>query len=242
MTKIILAFLLISAIFFGGCKGKQEEQPSTTPSVTDKEVETVTEPISPAPPASDVSSGIGEPIINTPPRIVSIDVEPQTPRIGGRIKAEVKTHDREGDDVTIEYQWSRNETLLSEDSDTLLLTSDFKKNDTISLKAIPNDGKSTGNPVSIVMTIPNSSPEIKPSPETFRLDGNLYSYQVRAKDIDGDILIYNLVSAPPGMTINSSTGLIKWNVDFKGKAPVTVSVTDGDGGEILQSFTLEIVQ
>jgi hypothetical protein len=45
------------------------------------------------------------------------------------------------------------------------------------------------------------------------------------------------------MTINPSTGLIRWNVpaDFKGRAPVTVSVTDGYGGEAMQSFTLEIM-
>lgn len=45
------------------------------------------------------------------------------------------------------------------------------------------------------------------------------------------------------MTIDSSKGLIKWNVppEFKGKTTFTVSVTDGNGGEAMQSFTLEIM-
>jgi len=44
------------------------------------------------------------------------------------------------------------------------------------------------------------------------------------------------------MTISPTKGLIQWNVppDFKGKATFTVSITDGHGGEALQSFTLEI--
>ncbi|GAB4406303.1 MAG: hypothetical protein OHK0032_01200 [Thermodesulfovibrionales bacterium] len=39
-----------------------------------------------------------------------------------------------------------------------------------------------------------------------------------------------------------STGLIKWKVpsDFKGKATVTVSVTDGHGGEALYNFEVTI--
>lgn len=44
------------------------------------------------------------------------------------------------------------------------------------------------------------------------------------------------------MAINPTTGLIKWNIpqDFKGKAPVTISVTDGHGGEILYNFDVTI--
>jgi len=44
------------------------------------------------------------------------------------------------------------------------------------------------------------------------------------------------------MTVDPSKGLIKWNVplEFKGKTPISVYVTDGRGGEAMQSFTLEI--
>jgi hypothetical protein len=44
------------------------------------------------------------------------------------------------------------------------------------------------------------------------------------------------------MTIDPSSGLIKWDVppEFKGKAQFAVAVIDGQGGEAMQSFTLEI--
>ena len=45
------------------------------------------------------------------------------------------------------------------------------------------------------------------------------------------------------MTIEKTTGLIKWEVpqDFKGKVSVTVIVNDGHSGEAVQSFAFEIV-
>ena len=44
------------------------------------------------------------------------------------------------------------------------------------------------------------------------------------------------------MTIDPSSGLIKWNVppEFLGKVSFAVSVKDGRNGEALQSFNLEI--
>jgi hypothetical protein len=44
------------------------------------------------------------------------------------------------------------------------------------------------------------------------------------------------------MTINQENGLIQWNVppDYKGRANIIIDINDGQGGEIMQSFTLEI--
>ena len=71
----------------------------------------------------------------------------------------------------------------------------------------------------------------------------VYTYQVKSSDPDGDPVAFALITAPEGMTI-SQAGLIRWSVpqSVKGQIPVTVSVTDGQGGETLQNFTLEIRQ
>jgi len=75
-----------------------------------------------------------------------------------------------------------------------------------------------------------------------RFDGKTFSYQVKAVDIDNDALAYSLKTAPVGMTINKTTGLIKWNVpqDFEAKVSVTVSVNDGHGGESIYTFAFSI--
>ncbi len=76
----------------------------------------------------------------------------------------------------------------------------------------------------------------------FSFDGKIYAFQVKATDPDGDSLTYSIKTPPAGMTIDPSTGLVKWDVppEFKGRASVSVSVTDGHGGEAIQSLTIEI--
>ena len=71
----------------------------------------------------------------------------------------------------------------------------------------------------------------------------LYSYQVTAKDPDGDPLTYSLVQSPPGMTIDNETGLIEWLVTSKdlGSYEIVVEVSDGMGGVDQQMFNLEIL-
>ena len=72
-------------------------------------------------------------------------------------------------------------------------------------------------------------PPIITEDKRFDFDGNIWSCQLKAPDPDCDSLTYSIKKYLPGMTINPSTGLIQWNMppDFKGKAKVTVSVTDG---------------
>ena len=55
-------------------------------------------------------------------------------------------------------------------------------------------------------------------------------------------LAYSLKTAPAGMTIEKTTGLIQWIVpqDFKGKADVAVVVSDGHGGESIYTFAFSI--
>ena len=67
----------------------------------------------------------------------------------------------------------------------------------------------------------------------FSFDGKNFSCQVKATDPDNDALAYSLKTAPAGMTIEKTTGLLQWIVpqDFKGKAAVAVVVSDNDGTE-----------
>jgi len=241
MIKTLFCLIILISLFSFGCKGKEEVQPAGESPMAEQQEQagSTVQPGFQDTDSVETSPGIAG---NTPPKITSLKVSPEVPVVGETLRAEVKTYDQEGDDVSVTYQWSRDEDLLIEDSDTLKLTNDFKRGDKITLKATPGDGYVSGASITVVMTIANAQPVITPSQDTFRFDGNVYTYRVKASDADGDSLTYTLKSAPTGMTIDSSTGAIKWNVPdgFAGKAPITVSVSDGSGGDILQSFTLEI--
>ncbi len=242
--KILIFAILISTFTFisYGCKGKESKQKTTEPTSVEEQQKSPKEslPISSEDATSEDSPNIQE--INNPPKITTINVIPNTPVVGDQIRVEVQTYDREGDEVTLDYQWFKDDTLIAEGSNVLTLSNDFSRGDKIILKVTPSDGKTKGFPLEMVITISNAIPQIKDSSETFRFDGRSYSYQIKATDPDGDTLSYSLKSAPPGMTINTNTGLIQWNVpyNFKGKSPVTVSISDNHGGEVLQSFTIEI--
>ncbi len=69
-----------------------------------------------------------------------------------------------------------------------------------------------------------------------------YTYDVEATDPDGDTLSYALTQAPPGMTIDTITGVIGWipGGAHLGSHDVTVRVSDGNGGVDEQSFTLVV--
>lgn len=78
----------------------------------------------------------------------------------------------------------------------------------------------------------NSPPAVEPIATLATMAGQTYRYTVRASDVDGDSLAYNLNSqtAPPGMTIDSR-GRILWNTtgDDVGLTLTEVIVTDPGG-------------
>ncbi len=174
---------------------------------------------------------------NNPPAITKAELRPENIRNTDSLKIVAEGSDKDGDEVTFNYEWIKN----SEPAGNSNTITGFKRGDKISVRITPFDGKDYGQPKTIYTEIRNTNPKIVEHKEAM-FDGKSYSYQVRAADPDGDPLSYSLKSAPPGMTIDPLTGLIKWEVppDFKGKNPIIVSVTDDHGGEASQSFYLEI--
>ena len=88
------------------------------------------------------------------------------------------------------------------------------------------------------------APIITSTPITSATVGLLYAYDVNATDPDGDILTYSFYSiytAPNGMTINSTTGVISWTPTSIqiGNTLVMVKVSDGTLSAT-QSFTIVV--
>ena len=87
----------------------------------------------------------------------------------------------------------------------------------------------------------NNDPIITSTPIVSTQVNSLYQYQVIANDVDGDVLNYELVTAPTGMTIHNMGGLISWLPDAIGHYDVEVLVTDIRGGSAVQAFTLQVL-
>jgi hypothetical protein len=178
-------------------------------------------------------------IKNAPPEIKRVKILPEIFKPGDTLSVDVSGNDADGDEVTIIYEWTKNGEPAGNGK---RLEVPVTRGDKISVSITPFDGDVNGPAVILKREIGNMPPMIIED-RKFWFDGNIYKHQIKATDPDGDVLTYSLKVAPTGMTINSSTGLIQWNApqDLNKKIPITVSVTDGNGGEASQSFTLDII-
>ncbi len=94
------------------------------------------------------------------------------------------------------------------------------------------------------ITIDNVPPRFISTPTEQGRHGQPYAYDAVAVDPGpGDNLQYALVSNPAGMTINASTGAIRWVADQAAlPANVTISVTDGQSAPVTQAWTIRILE
>jgi hypothetical protein len=175
------------------------------------------------------------------PAVSGVALSPQSPSIGDIITASPAG----GGAPSFRYQWYVNgDTAGNPSPENTFDTRNLKKRDSVSVAMTAIDGtRSSGAVRSGMVFLQNRKPEILSSaPES--LQGSAYSYQVVAKDPDGDVLTYRLEQAPAGMTINESSGLIQWSLKKdtmyagRNEAVVRVVADDGDGGTASQDFTI----
>jgi RHS repeat-associated protein len=97
--------------------------------------------------------------------------------------------------------------------------------------------------VNATAVVTNQPPVIVTTAQTSATVGAPYVYDVDATDPDvGNALIYSLTTAPAGMGINPTTGLITWapTPAQLGSHSVTVRVADAAGLSATQSFTVSV--
>ncbi len=179
-------------------------------------------------------------IRNSPPRITGFREDSGGYVTGDPLEVDAEWKDIDGDDVEITYEWTRNGEPVGSGR---RIEGTFKRGDRLVITITPFDGEDYGRPAVLNRVIQNMSPKIEQD-LTYDFDGKVFTSQVRAVDPDGDTLSYQLDSAREGVKIGPATGLITWNVPegFLGDVPVTVSVTDGHGGESSRELILTIAE
>jgi hypothetical protein len=177
-------------------------------------------------------------IKNTAPEITRVRFLPEGYKPGERFSVDVAGNDPDGDEVTFLYEWTKNGEPAGK---TNKIEGDIKRGDKISLKITAFDGEDYGRPRFLNTGIHNMPPVIV-ADDKFTFDGRVFTYEVKAKDPDGDPLAYSIESPPQGMTIDPQKGLVTWNVpnDFKGRTSFTVAVKDDKGGEASYKLNFSI--
>ena len=99
------------------------------------------------------------------------------------------------------------------------------------IKIVPRDWHSS-NP--LVSAPVNTPPTVANPSDQSNEQNNSVNLAIQANDIDGDALSYSATGLPPGLQINSNSGVITGNVNTPGNFNVTVNVSDGSSSRSTQ--------
>jgi hypothetical protein len=182
---------------------------------------------------------------NLPPRITSVQLKPKPVTASESVLAEAVAVDQEEDEVHFAYQWLRNGTEIPDATAAVLEPGRVRRGDEVQVQVTAiDDGDNEGHQVlSAPIRVDNSAPEIESRPPFELASPDLYVYNIRAEDPDGDSpLRFELIEGPAGMRVDIVTGKLAWKIpsDAVGSHTVEVRVRDGYGGEAKQRYALEI--
>jgi hypothetical protein len=163
-------------------------------------------------------------------------------------------HDIGIDDVIYSYCYSDNPQLqgaiscaptMNNSTDIFNLTD----NTTYSWTVDATDGKITSPIISreiwsfnVRLPPANIPVRFTSTPPATAWVGQDYSYNLTSIDEDDDIPLFSIVSAPSAMTLDSSTGKLRWTPTTSdiGNNTITIQVSDGRGSTDYQTFTITV--
>ena len=201
-------------------------------------------------PDPDLTNNIATPTPANRPPIANAGAH-QTVGVGSTVVLDGSlSNDPDGGD-SLTYQWTffsqpANSAAVLSGANTVSpsFVTDVPGTFTVQLQVTDTHG-ATSAPSSVTITanVLNHPPTITSAPVTVGAVGQPYSYAVHASDPDaGDTLGFSLPSAPVGMTIDPTTGLIQWTPTNAqgGQQPVTVRVQDAGGLFATQDFAVQV--
>jgi hypothetical protein len=166
--------------------------------------------------------------------------------------------DPDGDSLTYTVRhsdrpFSQGTVLNDTTADDYFDITDMVDNGTYYWTVDATDGKADGTDIptevwSFTVRLPppppiNHPPRFTSIPSTIAWVGKEYVYNLTSMDEDGDIPIFSIVSAPANLTLNSSTGQLRWTPTTPdiGNHTITIQVSDGRGSFDRQTFTITVM-
>ena len=182
-------------------------------------------------------------VVNTPPRLGAVGLSftaAERPEIVARIDAS----DPDQDALAFTYRWFKNGQPFPEAIGASLPAAGVGREDQLVLEVVASDGDSESPAVrSEAFTLHNMPPRFSSQPMLPDRGDVDFTYALAADDPDGDRLKFELMTAPPGMQIDSR-GVLSWRLPPVaarwGDAKVVVRATDGRGGEAIQEFSIPL--
>jgi len=163
--------------------------------------------------------------------VSAVNILPEKPTKKSELNTFIQSHDPDGDPVTFQYQWMRNDEEITGENNNSLKSERLQKGDLIRLKVVPLDGKDEGKPfLSSMVRVINSTPiiqEVQIEPKVAYLTDNLKA-SVKSSDPDGDFIYYTYQWKRNGIAMPEERGdVLEWDRFKKGDS-ITVTVIPDD--------------
>ncbi len=176
-------------------------------------------------------SGTSASNTNSPPVITSVTILPERPTKGIELSLSIQSKDPEGDPITYQYQWMKNDEEIVGENQASLKSGNFRKGDLIRVRVTPSDRKATGTPfLSSSVKIHNSPPVIQEvwiEPKVAYVTDTLKAI-VKSSDLEGDFIYYNYQWEKNGSVLSDERGETMERGRFKKGDSIAVTVTPDD--------------
>ncbi|MEC7983593.1 MAG: hypothetical protein VX278_00435 [Myxococcota bacterium] len=170
-------------------------------------------------------------VVNTPPQITAIGMNPQSPSAQEPIECTVLAEDLDGDSFSVQYSWFLDGVLQTESSN--VFSQPRLSSSTVECTASVSDAEDTGNSMSASVSIVNSPPVIHSlsitTPQTPTTNA-LLSAEIQASDIDDDSLIVYFDWYVDGLLVKTGLGATLSGEDHFDKNEEVIVVATADDG------------
>jgi hypothetical protein len=193
--------------------------------------------------ATEKTVNISAPAANQVPTLAA--VANQTTTVGQSVSLALSASDPDGD--TLSYSASGLPPGLGVNASSGLISGSPTTAGTYNVTAQVSDGRGGAASQAFVWTINiapasvNEAPTLAAVANQTTVAGQRVSLTLSASDPDGDTLTYSASGLPPGLSINTTSGLIKGTPKKVGTYQVTAGVSDGRGGTATRSFVWTII-
>ena len=238
MRRFLPLLVILPLVF--ACSGERKAPTPAPPAPAENGIAPPSQQVGGAPAGGESATAPGAAIRNRPPEIRGMLFVGGDGRPGNTLGVETEGYDADGDAVMFEIAWRKNGQPAGAGN---RLTPPVKRGDKVSVTVTPFDGKERGTSATLFREILNTPPAIE-GQERFQVTDNAVTFHVRASDADGDPLAYSIRDAPADMSIDRTTGMVRWATSpgTTGKVPFTVIVSDGAGGESTARFTVTVAE
>lgn len=194
--------------------------------------------------ANTVVEGVdfGSVLADRPPTIASIPLTNAS--VGQIYRYDVQAYDADGDALTFDLPLKPIGMAIQTTTGVIVWepTSEQQGSQAVILRVRDSHGNGTLQSFQIRVTDVNRAPVITSRPMGPASVGNLWQYQIRAQDADGDTIQYALAEHPTGMSIDTTNGLVTWSPLSSDLPEVQVTAAANDGKDsVAQTFKLSVV-